>query len=111
MRCHCGDATDFIQPSVAMGTFPCTARSAVTIVLVCGNSETAYGQSGGAFGCENDTSEGPGNGFALAPTKLKTLLAIAAFATGPCTRTPPGTCPGQEMIKGTCTSSKYNAAP
>src|SRR6185437_12158536 len=111
MSCHCGETTEIIQPSVASGILPCMARSAATMVLVCGSSETGFGQLFGADCPHNTANVGPGNGSCAAPVNARTVFAMSAFVTGCSMRTPCGTCPGQEIISGTCTRSQYKAAP
>src|SRR6185312_1527127 len=111
MSCHCGETTERIQPSVASGILPCMARSAATMVLVLGNSETGFGHCMGREDAHNTVSAGPGNGFCFAPIRLNTVLAMSAFDTGSAMRIPGEMRPGQEIIKGTRTRPEYRAAP
>ena len=101
MSCHWGEMTDIIQPSVASGILPCMARSAATMVFVWGNSDTGFGQVFPEGRDHNADNVDPGNGFCLESISVKIVFAISAFATGCSTRTPSGTCPGQEIISGT----------
>src|SRR6185312_16440636 len=111
MSCHCGENTELIQPSVARGILPCIARSAATIVSVCGNSEVGLGQFFGVEGPHNPVRLGPGNGFCFAPNRSMIVFAMPALMTGCSTRIPCGTRPGHEITNGTCTRSEYSAAP